>query len=588
MSTTPASPNSRRLRLVPELLPASASSKSRQQTTLPTWIRSGLTTSSDCFNRLPGYAKPTGLTDEDSPLLATEAWAPPPDAHPTTELLEFVVGAWKLLEPSVPFVPGWHITLLCKHLEALSLATLGERDLLINEPPGSSKSLITAVMWPAWVWTWAPWTRWLTTSYDDAIALRDAVRTRMLMRSEWYQGQVSEPWSWAGDQNVKSYYLNNRTGWRVATSVNGSVTSHHAHYVLVDDPHNVNKAESDAVRATTLTTLKEVFPSRVLPGGCRVIIGQRVHEEDATADWLEREGETIHHIELREERELPRPDEAPEAPCSLTGLPHDGRETEGELLTPQRFDAATMALRAIQLGPYAYSAQYQQRPTPRAGMILNQAWFPQTPRLDRSVVDVIAALDLNYSDAETSDWTVGMLGAVERSAVLPRLHVVDVFREHLSDERHEQAIGDWILLWKPIMVGIEKRAFEKQGATMDLCRRLEIYCSERGFICQFEPIPADTDKVTRAMVIPGRAKAGLISVDRRAPWWQRLAREMSTFPKSEHDDQIDALAYLVRMSVEKLEKIRAMMALMGHSVPVAYEETPGVPDWAKAALQGLR
>lgn len=489
----------------------------------------------------------------------------------------------------MPFVSGWHITLLCKHLEALSTDTLGRRDLLINEPPGSSKSLITAVLWPAWVWTWAPWTRWLTCSYDDTIALRDAVRTRTLMRSEWYARQVVESWSFAGDQNVKSYYLNNRTGWRIAASVNGSVTSHHAHYVLVDDPHNVNKAESDAVRQSTLTTLKEVFPSRVLPGGCRVVIGQRVHEEDATADWLEREGEQVHHIELREEYEKPRSDEAAPPVCSLTGLPHDQRSVEGELLTPERFSAEVMAMRAIQLGPYAYSAQYQQRPTPRAGMVLNQAWFPQSPRLEPQTVDLIATLDLNYSDAETSDWTVGMLGAVERSAVLPRMHLIDVFKEHLSEQRHEEAIGEWLCLWKPLMVGIEKRAFEKQGATIDLCRRLEIYCEERGFILHVEAIPADTDKVTRAMVIPGRAKAGLITVDRRAKWWPGLAREMSLFPKSEHDDQIDALAYLVRMSVEKLELVRAKMLLMGKSVAVVYQEAPDpVPEWARSALAGLR
>ncbi len=181
-----------------------------------------------------------------------------------------------------------------------------------------------------------------------------------------------------------------------------------------------------------------------------------------------------------------------------------------------------------------------------------------------------------------------MLGAVERKAILPRLHIIDVFREHLSDARHEDMIGEWILLWRPIMVGIEKRAFEKQGATMDLCRRLEIFCNNRGFSCSFEAIPADNDKVTRAMIIPGRAKAGLITVDRRAPWWPLLSREMSMFPKSEHDDQIDALAYLVRMSVEKLESIRSRMLLLGKTARVVYEETQGPPDWAKAALAGIR
>ena len=238
-------------------------------------------------------------------LLETEPWTPPADAHPEIDLNDFVRGAWKILEPAVPFVGGWHIDMLCEHLQALSMGQLDERDLLINEPPGSSKSLVTAVFWPAWEWTWAPWTRWLTSSYKDTLALRDAVRTRRLMMSPWYAAQKGVPWDFASDQNVKGYYLNDATGWRIATSIAGGNTGNHAHRVLIDDPHNVEQAESDLVRNGVLTTLREVYPSRVLPGGCRVIIGQRVHEEDASADWLDREGPTVHHIELQEEYEVP-------------------------------------------------------------------------------------------------------------------------------------------------------------------------------------------------------------------------------------------------------------------------------------------
>jgi predicted phage terminase large subunit-like protein len=490
--------------------------------------------------------------------------------------------------------------MLCQHLQALSTNTLTERNLLINEPPGSSKSLITVVFWPAWEWTWAPWTRWLTSSYTEDLALRDAVRTRRLMMSGWYQAQVIEPWKFSSDQNVKGYYSNDRTGWRIARGVNGAVTSHHAHRVVVDDPHNVHQAESDAVRNTTLTTLREVYPSRVLPGGARVIVGQRVHEEDATADWLDRERSSIHHIEIQEEYEAPTQSQSPapfpgidkvtaSARCSLTGHLHDIRHTDGELLSPGRRPRQVIELRKIELGPYAYSSQYQQRPTPRAGMVLNPDWFIQTPRLEAATVDLIMAFDLNYSDDANADWTVGMCGAVERSPVLPRIHIIDLMRDHLGEQRHEQVIGDWILLWRPIMVGIEKRAFEKEGATMDLCRRLLIYLDEHGFTCNIEPVPADTDKVTRAQIIPGRAKAGLVTVDRHARWWPTLSREMSTFPKSQHDDQIDTMAHLIRLAVEKLGKVRDQKILLGHSAALEYAEDGGeIKDWQRAALAGIR
>jgi predicted phage terminase large subunit-like protein len=553
--------------------------------------------------------RPWPSSNQETPnlsLIETEPWTPPADAHPNIALHAFVEAAWRILEPAVPFVDSWHLGLLCGHLEAISTGRLLEANLLVNTPPGSSKSLIASVFWPAWEWTWAPWTRWLTSSYDDALALRDAVRTRTLMQSEWYRRQIAEPWLFSSDQNVKGYYTNDKTGWRVATSMGGGNTGWHCHRLVIDDPHSVKKAESDAVREATLAAWREVFPSRVLPGGVRVMVGQRTHEEDATADWLSREGQDIHHIELKMEHEAPRAaTRHPEghvltegdqssprhgAVCTLTGEPHDQRTHEGDLLIPERFPRVVIERRKIELGSYAYSSQFQQSPTPRAGALLNPAWFPQTPQLERSTVDLVAAFDLNYSDADTSDWTVGLLGAVERTPVLPRIHLVAGFAEHLSEERHVEHIGEWLCLWRPVLVGIEKRAFEREGATRDLCRQLLAYCEERGFSLSLEPIECDGDKISRAMIIPGRAKAGLITADKRAPFWTRLAKQMSQFPRSAHDDDVDALAHLVRLVVEKLERLRNLGGLLGKSAQVVVEDSvdDARPDWAKAAMAGLR
>jgi hypothetical protein len=479
--------------------------------------------------------------------------------------------------------------MFCEHAEAISTGKLLERNLLVNTPPGTSKSMLWAVLWPAWEWTWAPWFRWLTTSYDDGLALRDAVKTRRLMQTEWYDQQKSIEWHFVGDQNVKSNYVNDRTGWRIAASILGGITGNHAHRVLVDDPHNVREAESDLIRESTLTVWREVFPSRVLPSGSRIMIGQRTHEEDATADWLGREGDQIHHIELRMEHEVTPLGHQLPPECSLSHAQHDQRTHEGDLLVPERFPPRVIELRKIELGPYAYSAQYQQSPSPRAGGLLDPAWFPQTPKLERSTVDLVCAFDLNYSDAATSDWTVGLLGAIERDPVLPRIHLIDAFREHLAEKDHVAHIGEWLCLWRPVLVGIEKRAYERQGATGDLCRQLMAYCEERGFGLTIEPITVDTDKVTRAMIIPGRAKAGRITADKRTPWWTILARQMSQFPRSAHDDDVDALAHLVRLVVEKLQKVRAQQQLIGKSAQLVIEEAEAPEaDRALAMAAGYR
>src|SRR6516225_11643871 len=78
-------------------------------------------------------------------------------------LREFVRQAWPIVEPSTPFVPGWHIDAIIEHFEAVARGEI--RNLLINVPPRHMKSLLVSVFWPAWEWTRWPARRWLYSSY---------------------------------------------------------------------------------------------------------------------------------------------------------------------------------------------------------------------------------------------------------------------------------------------------------------------------------------------------------------------------------------------------------------------------------------
>ena len=103
----------------------------------------------------------------------------------TRQLREFVRQAWPIIEPSTPFVPGWHIYAIIEHLEAISRGQI--RKLLINVPPRHMKRLLVSVFWPAWEWIRWPDRRWLFASYAESLAIRDNVRSRRLIQSAWYQ-----------------------------------------------------------------------------------------------------------------------------------------------------------------------------------------------------------------------------------------------------------------------------------------------------------------------------------------------------------------------------------------------------------------
>ena len=62
---------------------------------------------------------------EVSPIILLDAIRKERDSRKAEEsLYEFVIQAWDTMEPGVPFVPSWHIKIICEHLEAISSGEL--------------------------------------------------------------------------------------------------------------------------------------------------------------------------------------------------------------------------------------------------------------------------------------------------------------------------------------------------------------------------------------------------------------------------------------------------------------------------------
>ena len=138
-------------------------------------------------------------------------------------LHQFVLQAWNIIEPETPFADNWHIKAICEHLEAVTDGRIGQ--LLINVPPGTMKSLLTNVFWPAWVWTTNQSKRFMFSSYAEDLSMRDSVKCRDLIMSEWYQQRW--PIELSVDQNTKGKFQNTKRGWRMIGSIGGKGTGEH-------------------------------------------------------------------------------------------------------------------------------------------------------------------------------------------------------------------------------------------------------------------------------------------------------------------------------------------------------------------------
>ncbi len=237
---------------------------------------------------------------------------------------DFVRQAWHVVEPSTPFVPGWHVDAIIEHLEAVSSGQI--RNLLINVPPRHMKSLLVAVFWPAWEWIRYPERRWLFSSYAAQLSIRDSIKCRRLIESPWYQVRWGNTFALTSDQNTKGRFDNNRSGYRLSTSVGGAATGEGGDRIICDDPHNVQEAESDAIRKATLDWFDVVMSTRANDPKTvgRVVVMQRCHQQDLSGHLLEQGG--WEHLCL--------PAEYEGATCATSIGWSDPRTQQGELLWP--------------------------------------------------------------------------------------------------------------------------------------------------------------------------------------------------------------------------------------------------------------
>jgi len=126
--------------------------------------------------------------------------------HCKRSLAEFAKRAWRVLEPASELKWGWALDAICDHLEAVTSGDI--RRLLMNVPPGSMKSLLTGVIWPAW--EWGPLDRqelrYLGTAHMQDLAVRDNLKCRRLIQSQWYHALW--PVEISGEQNSKTKFEN--------------------------------------------------------------------------------------------------------------------------------------------------------------------------------------------------------------------------------------------------------------------------------------------------------------------------------------------------------------------------------------------
>lgn len=351
-----------------------------------------------------------------------------------------------------PLVLNFHIEFLCDELQEIAERVFNgehkEYDLVANVPPGTTKSTIFSVMFPAYTWTRMLNARHLCSTHTQDLGFDLSRKCRDIITSDLYRACFPEV-RIRDDQNTKGYFQLHGGGFRLSATVGGkNPMGFHAHFINTDDPIDPEKAKAmsgaDIKAANSYCT--ETLPSRKVDKAVSVMmtVMQRLAQNDPTGYLLEKASKDspIRHICLPAELDTEVLAKRLVKPWYLRKRYKDG------LLDPKRLGEKVLKEYKGK-GAYYYSCQFRQNPIPLGGgMFLTDKLKDRIiTKFDNRYPQKFRRMIRYWDKAATSDgdgaYTVGVkMGmAVDRElGPEPIFYVLDVIRGRWEAAERERLI----------------------------------------------------------------------------------------------------------------------------------------------------
>ena len=477
---------------------------------------------------------------------------------------EFVKMAWRVIEPGTALKWNWHLDAMCAHLEAISRGQLRPR-LIINVPPGSSKSTIVAVLWQAW--EWGPLgrrhLRYVTTSYDLLNVKRDTGKTLDIIRSRWFQSLWPEVE--LKTEGVLSF-SNYDTGSRLGVAFK-SVTGKRGDRLVVDDPHSILGAESETQRDSAVTMFIEGGLNRTndWETSAIVIVMQRLHEGDLTGALLARDYGFVHlmiPMEFEEARRCSTPLQVPDGRGGRKDWT-DPRSYEGELMDPVRVpEPAVEDLKKS--GEYMWNGQYQQRPAPREGGMFKVELIDIVSHCPPGG-HTVAGWDFAGSKRKKSAYSARVL----MTRVGGDIYIRHVVRKQTNPTELEKLLEETSVEDRNAVPGV-LISFPQDPGQAGKSQKWRFSEVLMGF--NFKSTPETGAKETRAEPFAAQVGAERVHLV-KGDWNAAFIEELRNFPGGTLKDQVDAAS-------------RAFAELVG-GVPVALNAGPELMEEGGASVRPL-
>lgn len=457
------------------------------------------------------------------------------------DLFFFMKTFWDVIIKETP-VFNWHIPFLCDELQKLSVHIVRREpkpyDLIVNIPPGTTKSTIVTIMWPVWLWTQDPTIRIITSSYSGNLSIDHATKSKDIILSDKFQllfPNIQIRKDKAGKQN----YENTDTGYRYATSTGSTITGFHAHVIINDDPVNPKQADSETRRVQANEHTKTLSSRKVDKANTPVVtIMQRLHEDDVTGYLLKNKGDNIHHICL------PAEDCEDVKPAALRAYYVDG------LLDAKRLNRNVLQEAKTDLGSRGYAGQYMQAPTAEGGNIIKEAWFRRISfgdfRALRFRETIHFFLDTAYDEKKkkTDNDPSGIIGACK---IKNNIYIVCAKKVWKSFPDLLKFLPDYLYA-NDYDSGQSTLRVEPKANGKSVVQQLEV---STNLNVTYTPTPKDPKDVRLHAVAPKVECGRVYIVD--GDWNDEFIDEVCGFPAKAHDEYVDLLGYAINYFSESNE-----------------------------------
>lgn len=436
---------------------------------------------------------------------------------------------------------NWHHRLMASKIDDLLAGRLVPRNLIINIPPGGTKTEFFSIHFPAYVNALVQEKRLkrfrnLNISFADTLVKRNSRRTRDIIASREYQ----EFWPCSfGVNQAEEWEIKDERGRSIGQTVsrssNGQITGGRGGYygpefsgmVMLDDYNKPVDMLSESRRKSANTLLVNTIRSRRGDKSKEhptpfVSIQQRLHTDDATGFMLAGGmGVPFHHVAIPamiDEKYIQSLDEPWRSLCWETV-----KDTDSVVVGcvrywsywPQMEDVNDL-LQLWEKDRYTFLSQYQQNPMALTGGIIDTSWFrtyTTLPKLTHRAVYV----DTNSGKVE--DWLDYTVFTLAGMGVDGNLYIIDVVRGRWDPEdllkKAEEVWEKWRLSGSMRVMPLRHMAIEEKQAGQGLITTLKKRSQTPGQLAiPVREIPRGTgqNKLVRCLNVIPQIKTGKVFV----------------------------------------------------------------------------